>query len=337
MNELVTIIQKDVLEILPKIDFRELHGKTLVVTGASGLVGTYFLATLRELRGKGIAINVFAVVQNNFPEYLSYFGEHIHFIQGDLTSEKLLKSLPEADYIIHAAGYGQPGKFLENPVKTIALNTTCTIGLFQKLKKSGKFLFLSTSEVYSGLQNPPYSESQIGATTTTHPRACYIEAKRCGEAIVNAYRERGLKGKSARLSLAYGPGTKMGDKRAINSFIEKALRGKLELLDQGDAKRTYFYISDAVEILWKVILFGNEPIYNVGGMGSTTIADLANKIGKTLNVPVIFPKVTKSERMGAGAPQDVRLDMTKVKNEFKKTEYISLGEGLARTIEWQKL
>ena len=86
-----------------------------------------------------------------------------------------------------------------------------------------------------------------------------------------------------------------------------------------------------------MILFGNEPIYNVGGMGSTTIADLANKIGKTLNVPVIFPKVTKSERMGAGAPQDVRLDMTKVKNEFKKTEYISLGEGLARTIEWQKL
>lgn len=334
MSDLVAIIQKDVLKILPRVDFQELHGKTILVTGASGLVGTYFLAILRELRAKKMSCKVVAVVQNKFPEYLSYFGEDVKFIRCDLTDAKCLSSLPQADYIIHAAGYGQPGKFMEDPIKTIELNTTCTIALCEKLKKGGKFLFLSTSELYSGLPNPPYREDQVGTTNTTHPRSCYIEAKRCGEAIVNAYRGQGLNAKSARLSLAYGPATKPNDQRAINSFIQKALAGKLELLDEGLARRTYCYVEDAVEILWNILLFGKEPIYNVGGISSVTIAELAGTIGKFLNVAVIFPKVPKQDR---AAPEDVRLDMTKVKDEFNKTEYISLDRGLARTIEWQKL
>ncbi|MBI2476224.1 MAG: NAD-dependent epimerase/dehydratase family protein [Candidatus Taylorbacteria bacterium] len=337
MNELATIIKNDVLEILPKIDFRELDGKTILLTGASGLIGTYFLATLRELRNKGVKMDIVAVVQNKFPEYLSYFGENVGFVQGDLTNAKLMASLPQADYIIHAAGYGQPGKFLENPLKTMGLNTTVTIALFQKLKKGGKFLFMSTSEVYSGLETTPYGEDMIGTTNTAHPRACYIEGKRCGEAIVNAERAQAVDAKSARLSLAYGPGTKPGDKRVINAFIEKALRGKLTLLDHGEVKRTYCYVSDAVEILWRILLFGKEPIYNVGGAGTITIADLAKKIGKLLKVPVVFPAVSRSENLGAGAPLDTQLDMTRVKNEFKKTDYVPLDEGLSRTVEWQKI
>lgn len=337
MNKLTTIIQEDALKITEKIDFRKLGGKTILLTGASGLIGTYVLATLRELRNNKVATKIFAVVQHPFPEYLSYIGEEVHFIQGDLTDATLLASLPEADYIIHAAGFGQPGKFMENPVKTIELNTSCTIVLFKKLKKGGKFLFISTSEVYSGLSTPPHKESEIGTTNTTHPRACYIEAKRCGEAIVNAYREQGYNAKSARLLLAYGPGTKKGDRRAINAFIERALSRKLELLDQGKVKRTYCYVQDAVEILWDILLFGKEPLYNVGGTGSVTIANLAKKIGAVLDVQVVFPKVSKSSSLGAGAPADVHLDMTKVKSEFGKTDYVPLDRGLSRTIEWQEL
>ena len=67
------------------------------------------------------------------------------------------------------------------------------------------------------------SESDIGTTTPLHPRASYIEGKRGGETICNAYRSQGVRAVSARLALAYGPGTRKGDKRAMNSFIEKAL------------------------------------------------------------------------------------------------------------------
>jgi len=143
---------------------------------------------------------------------------------------------------------------MEKSTKTLKLNTETTFYLFDKLKKNGKFLFLSTSEVYSGLANPPHKESEIGTTNTTHPRSCYIEAKRCGEAICNAHREKGVQSKSARLSLAYGPGTKPNDLRVINSFIQKALQGKRELLDQGEAKRTYCYKSDKTEIMETVLI-----------------------------------------------------------------------------------
>ena len=105
------------------------------------------------------------------------------------------------------------------------------------------------------------------------------------------------------------------------------------MLDEGRAKRTYCYVSDAIEIMWNILLFGKEPIYNVGGVSRTTVADLALLIGKYMSVPVIFP--THSENM-VGAPDDVYLDISKVANEFHKTEYVSFKEGLERTIEWQK-
>ncbi|MEK7498929.1 MAG: NAD-dependent epimerase/dehydratase family protein, partial [Patescibacteria group bacterium] len=316
MNPLITIIQNDAQKISKEINFQELGGKTIIITGASGLIGTYLLAALAGCRKKGVYANIIAIVQNPFPEYLSDFGKDVHFVQGDLADVNLIASLGEADYIIHAAGYGQPGKFMENPAKTIELNTTCTNNLFKKLKQGGKFLFVSTSEVYSGLPNPPYREEQIGMTNTTHPRSCYIEGKRCGEAIVNAWRQKGFDAKSARLSLAYGPGTKPGDARVLNSFIFRALKeGQITLMDQGLAKRTYCYVVDAVEIMWNILFFGKEPIYNVGGVSKTTIGDLAKKIGAYLNVPVHFPE---GDNVLSVAPEDVSLDMSKVENEFKE-------------------
>ena len=102
--------------------------------------------------------------------------------------------------------------------------------------------------------------------------------------------------------------------------------------DMGAVKRTYCYVSDAVEILWHILLRGKEPIYNVGGIDRTTISELAQKIGDYLKVPVEFPKV--SYVLG-GAPEDVFLDTSLVKRDFNKTDYIPFNVGLAQTIDWQ--
>jgi len=208
------------------------------------------------------------------------------------------------------------------------------MALLDNLADGGRFLFISTSEVYSGLPNPPYHEAQIGTTNTTHARSCYIEAKRCGEAICNAYSARGVSARSARLALAYGPGTKPGDKRVINAFIERALsQSVLKLQDSGEAKRTYCYVSDAIEILWHILLRGTQPIYNVGGQSRTTVADLAKEVGRIAAVPVEFPQSAQALQ---GAPEDVALDMDRVQNEFGKRQYISFEQGLRQTIEWQR-
>ena len=242
--------------------------------------------------------------------------------------------LPPADVIIHSAGYAQPAIFMANPVATFQVNTTATATLLQKLRPGGAFLYLSSSEVYSGLKKSPLSESDIGTTTPLHPRACYIEGKRGGETICNAYRTQGVRAVSARLALAYGPGTRRSDKRALNSFIEKALcQGKIELMDAGKAIRTYCYVSDAVELMWQAALHGTQPVYNIGGHSTVTIGELARLVGQIVGVPVSFPAQSAEV---AGAPEEVRLDLTRPETEFKKTNYVGLEQGLRATIEWQR-
>lgn len=334
---LISIIEEDARAVNAAVKLDQLAGKSILLTGASGLLGTHFLASIREFvqtSGKSLTVN--AVVNSEATQtlraLLDFSGALV--LNGDLTDPEFLNKLDRYDYIIHAAGYGQPNRFMTDPVKTIKLNTVTTLSLFEKLKTDGRFLFISTSEVYSGLPNPPYNENQIGTTNTTHPRACYIEGKRGGEAICNAYRNAGVKAFSARLALAYGPGTKPQDRRVLNSFIERGISQKqIVLQDLGVAKRTYCYVSDAIEILFNIIFFGAEPVYNVGGVSRTTIAALAVEIGEILNVPVEFPKI--AQEMG-GAPEDVQLDMSLVEAHFKKSKYVSLNVGLAKTIAWQR-
>ena len=338
IKKLTDIMLDDAGAVLSKVAFAELHGKTIIVTGASGLLGSHFLACLWKLSEEKNDINTVAVMRSSSPAYinalLDYRNSKIFY--GDIGKKDFLDALPEADYIIHAAGYGQPGRFMENPVNTIEINTTGTLGLIDKLRPGGKFLFLSTSELYMGLvATSPYRETQIGTTNTTHPRACYIDSKRCGEAICNAYRQRGIQAKSARLSLAYGPGVRTGDKRVINSFIEKALVEEgINMLDLGQAMRTYCYVSDAVYMLWRILMEGKQAIYNVGGISRISIAELAEAIGRITKVSVRIPDSDKSGI--AGAPDDVCLDITKFEREFHPMPFLPIDEGLSRTVGWMR-
>ena len=276
----------------------------IIITGAYGLVGRNFIKAIPA------EWKITTIKFNEIP-----------------------KNLEPADYIVHGAGYGQPQMFMKDEISTIKINTDFTTELFKYLKPDGKFLFISTSEVYSGAPSP-YKETDIGTTTPIHPRACYIEGKRCGEAICMAFRRKGFDVKIARLSLAYGEGTKSDDTRVLNQFIKQALtKGKIELLDMGEAKRTYCYIGDVVKILWAILLEGKESVYNVGGISKTTVADLARKIGEITGAEVVFPNIKGGL---TGAPEDVELDMSKVMNEFSFKGFVSLDAGLKLTIKWQK-
>lgn len=336
MNNLSDKLLIETNSIINEVDFSQLQNKSIMITGVSGLVGLHFFATIKNLiLQKKYNIKLYGIHSSESTDYfkeLSSFPS-CEIIRGDVSDFAFLNSLPTVDFIIHAAGYGQPNKFMDDQVKTLKLNTFSIFELIKKLKENGKFLFISSSELYSGLNNSPFNEKQIGNTNTNHPRSCYIEGKRCGEAIINSYRNMGIDAKSARLSLAYGPGTKEGDKRVLNSFIDKALKGDINMMDEGKSLRTYCYVSDAVYIMWKILLEGNDAVYNVGGKSKTTILELAELIAKELNVKIILPKITQSL---SGAPDSVSLDMTKFEDEFGKIEYTQLEDGIKKTIEWQK-
>ena len=337
MNKLAKFILDDCLKIIDNENFVELNEKTVLITGATGLIGHYLIGVLDNISKKGIKPKkIYVVHQSYLPIYFNDLCNNLNveFVKGDLTDDFFLKKIPNADYIIHAAGYGQPGKFLDNKIKTIELNTKATIATLNKLNSNGKYVFLSTSEVYNGLDNPPFNENQIGTTNPRDDRACYIEGKRCGEAIVNSFHSQGKNAKSIRLSLAYGPGTKKDDARVLNNFIQKSLiYNKIELLDSGLSLRTYLYVLDAVDIIFKILFKGQSNLYNLGGESRVSILELANLIAEIIGVNVAVPKINTGL---IGAPSDVFLDMSLFKNEFKFDEFIPLEIGLRNTVEWQK-
>jgi len=334
---LLALLEKDAQYVNERVDLNSLDGLEITITGASGLVGLNIISALNyynnNLAKKRININALSFTKPNGIINDIYVENSIKSIYGDLDDCNFIKNVPLSDCIIHSAGYGQPGKFLNNKIKTIAINTSATIGLSKRLKECGRFLFLSSSEVYSGCLNDKNTEDDIGTTAPTHPRSCYIEGKRSGEAIINILRESGINASSARLALAYGPGVKSNDERVLNQFIQKGIDGKITLLDSGESMRTYGYISNVVIMLLNILIKNNNAVYNVGGNSMISIRELANKIGEIMKVDVDVPA---SDSFLKDAPKSVGLDLSRIESEYNITDYVGLDQGLKNTIEWIK-
>lgn len=318
------------------IDFSKAYfdRKTILITGSSGLIGSNFVKFFNILKQKS-DIKLFLLSKTGI------FSENLignsHIIVGDLTQEIFISNLPKVDFIFHTATYGQPDKFTKLPFETVLLNSQVLLRLLDLLKPKGRLLFCSSSEVYSGLENPPFSEDQIGTTGPLHPRSSYIESKKIGESIIVNFNrgETEARAVAVRISLAYGPGYKSGDSRVLNSIIDSALiKGKIELKDSGLAKRTYCYITDVIELCIYVLINGKDHIYNIGGIQKTTIQDLAHLVSKLTNSSLQIPRI--SNQFQIGAPSDVSLDMTKTLKLTMKREFVDLNVGVLETIKWRK-
>ena len=339
----MSIILNDCEKIINTLDFSKLNNKRVLVTGASGLIGLHMVSVLQMLKKQhGYNIDVWCWVYSDTPKEFAPIFDGCVILKSDLTDIRqidklkcnLVETLTGFDVIIHAACYGQPQKFTEQKIKTINLNTQVIMNLFGLLNRDGSFLFCSTSEVYSGIDEDNINESRIGTSTPSHPRACYIEGKRCGEAIVHSFCDLGYRAKIARISLAYGPGTKRDDSRVINSFIQKAIvNNRIDLLDDGSSVRTYGYISDIVEMLYNILLYGEDVVYNVAGTSRISIIELANMIGKQMGCDVHVPTDLVPLQ---GSPKLVHSSVDKYMNEFGMKKFQQMDVGVAKTIEWQR-
>lgn len=274
--------------------------------------------------------------KNKTPSYLSFLKKikKIKIIQNNISKNKL-QAFKNYDCIIFSAGYGQPSKFLNNPIETINLNTTILNNFIRKLKPGGKFLYMSSSEIYNNNKNKNLTENDIGLTNTDDPRASYIEAKRCGEVIINTYKKtHNIDAKSIRLCLAYGPGSQINDGRVLYQFINRSIKNKnLEIQDSGLAKRKYIYILDAIKMMLNITVLGKETTYNIAGKESVTIKSLAKKITDIFNIKLQI----KNNDALPGSPADISLSIKRYEDEFGKVNLTKIDNGLKKTIDWHKL
>jgi nucleoside-diphosphate-sugar epimerase len=314
-------------------DLLSLNNKSIIITGATGLIGYNLLKLLKELvELEHFKFKVYAVHKNPLPFFMIDLAQIFDFIQGDLVSLTKEGSLPNVDIIIHGAGYGQPEKFMEDPYLTIELNTHITNLLLKKTRD--KFLFISTSEIYSGLNKSEFCENEVGSSNTDHPRAPYIESKRLGESLtLLANKNYKINANVARLSLAYGPGVKLNDSRVLNQLIHRGLtEHKIILRDSGKNIRNYLYISSAVYMLILILIRGKGEIYNVGGESEVSIRELGGKIAHYLQVDFDFP-LDKVEHI---SPINVKLNLEKTISLIGPIKFSGIDDGLLSTIEWYK-
>jgi UDP-glucuronate decarboxylase len=331
-QELVILPTK---KIYNENSYKFLENKKILITGSTGLIGHYFIGFFyHSLNSKFPPKKIDLVHKTKLPNYLKSLEKKkiFNFIKQDITKIKFKNQ--KYDYIIHLSSYGQPLKFLSKPLETFELNTSVLKRLLEKTKKNGSFLYLSTSEVYSGINKQNY-ENKIGTTNTNHIRACYIQSKLAGETLVNIFKKNfKLNAKSVRLCLAYGPGNKKDDKRVLYQFIEKALKkSKINMLDAGLNIRSYIYALDAVEMLINILFKGKGDIYNIGGKEIISIKNLAKKISKLTKSKLFIPKEIKNS---IGAPNRATVSIKKYEDEFGKKILLPLEKGLKLTIDWQK-
>jgi dTDP-glucose 4,6-dehydratase/UDP-glucuronate decarboxylase len=329
-------LTQELIELVFELEekFYNLRNKKILITGSSGFLGFYFSHLFLMANKKfNLGINLTLTSQTEVHKSLSQY--EFSYYKGNLLDKNFITSFNTYDSIINLAGFAQPARFLLNPIDVIKINTEVCEQLLKRLRNSGQFLFISSSEIYTNSKNLPATESDIGSIKTDNLRAPYIYSKLLGESICMKEISSCKKDiKIARLSTVYGPGFKINDKRVVSELIEQGLQFKnIRLLDQGTAVREYLYITDAIRALFNITFFGKSPLYNIGSgkLGSITIKELAEKIAQLTQSGLSLPIHESNDLHASGY---VALDVTKYEREFGKILNIPLDKGLGNTIDW---
>lgn len=314
----------------------ELLGKTILITGCTGLIGANLMAFLDYLSEKyDLRLSIIGGSLSKKPSWMSY-SPRIQYIQEDLSVGQSKTLSQHFDYLIHAATYAQPKKILANSKQTVALNIHTLFNILEQSKKNNaRVLYISSSEIYGETNNKkPVLESYFGSVNTLSDRAIYAESKRLAESICYQYYLT-LSIIIARVLLSYGPGIKYDDKRVYSEFIRQAqTTGKITMADAGRAKRTFCFITDTIEMLINCMLSGKELVYNIAGQYSTTIAELAQKIAHLNNAQ--FMGYTNNSQEISGTPMNSIISNSRYCEEFQKKTFVGFSEGLQATSSWFK-
>lgn len=349
-----TIIAEDVDQIIQDVGietFRPLEGSRVLITGPCGLIASYLVETIVRLNEthfsspcEVIGISRSTIEHGRLGHLVN--DPHIQFWIGDASKEFINAGERPFDFLIHAAGRSAPQVFTHDPIGTIQVNINGLQWILEhaQLHHSKSVLYVSSSEIYG---NPPSQwiptqETYAGMTSSLGLRSCYTESKRCAEALCMAYiRMHALPINIVRPALVYGPGVPLTDHRVLFEFLRRALSGyPIALQDSGEARRAYCYVTDAVTMMWKILLSEHYgEVFNVGNQREEiSIVDLARLIHTVCEVaiPPAIPSSSTQRDDLLDAPNRVCLDMTKMTLDFGFEAKVSLHDGLQRTVAWYR-
>lgn len=266
------------------LPWEQLSGANILVTGATGLIGSALVDALMLHAGRNY--RVYAAGRNEQRaqvRFADYLGDtSFHFLKYDVM-EPLRTDVP-FHYVIHAASPGSPNFFASNPVEVMKANLMGVTHLMEYglAHDMRRIVYVSSGEVYGECADVPFTEQSSGYLDCTNPRACYPSSKRAAETLCVAYAaEYGADVVIARPCHTYGPCFTESDNRAYAQFIRRARAGEdIVLKSPGLQMRSWCYVVDAVSALLHILLKGeSRQAYNVADDTSNlTIRQLAEHI-----------------------------------------------------------
>ncbi len=350
MNELSNkIIIEDMKKIFSaNIDWNRINGKTIFVTGATGMLATYIIYFLIYLNEKieNFNVNIIAGIRNK-EKCIKKFGKYIdkkyfNYYLGDINREIDIKQ--KVDFIIHAASIAMTEYYSVYPIDVILPNVIGTNNLldFAEKNNSDSFLFFSSDVIYGKIdENKDVKEDDYGKIDTLNINSCYAESKRLGETLCRAYfKQKNVNTKIVRISHTYGPTIDLeNDHRVFAEFIKNIINNQnIIMKSDGNAIRSFCYLSDATEAFFRILLDGKKgEAYNMCNTDCRiSIKELADILVR------LFPEKNLRVEQRAREKSDNYIENKFVVNSTISNEKLkSLGwkpqfnieEGFSRTIK----
>ena len=340
------IVNEDIEEIIeyctPELLLEKLSNKTVLITGAFGMVGSYFVYTflkLNEIYNANINIKALVRTKRKLEDKLN--NQHLELILQDVTEE--IKVEGPIDYIIHAASPASPKIMSKQPVETNFANTIGTANALKLAlkKKASGFLFISSREIYGEPldgQEEFTEDGPLGQVNPLVPRNGYAEGKKAAENMCSGFKEEyGLNTKIVRLAHTYGPGMSIYDGRVQADFLNNIMHNEnIILKSDGSSVRTYTYIADAIKAMFLVLLKSEDIVYNIADENSkTSIKELAEtlvSIKKEKNLKLVFD-IPKEANKGCAAFKMGILSTKKIRKELGWNPKYNIKDGFERTVK----
>ena len=302
----------------------------VLITGAAGFLGSHlcdrFLADGHQVVGldnfiTGHADNIAPLIGQPTFEFVRHNISTYTYVAGPL------------DGVLHFASPASPIDYLEHPIPTLkvgALGTHNALGL--ALAKRARFFLASTSEVYGDPLVHPQPESYWGNVNPVGPRGVYDEAKRFAEAMTMAYhRYHDVDTRIVRIFNTYGPRMRPRDGRVVSNFIVQALNDEpLTVYGDGSQTRSFCYVSDEVEGIYRLFMSGDCGPTNIGNPIEFTVRQLAELVLELTgsSAPIVEKPLPEDD------PKVRQPDISRARRILGWEPKVALREGLEETIRY---
>ena len=324
----------------------ELEGKTIAVTGSTGLLGACMVHCLLALKAqRGVNLHVVAIARN-MEKAVHLFGEEreeLSYYQYDFSSTEPFQPKRKVDYLFHFAAPTASKDFVEKPVETMNMVYMGMQNIlnYAEQAKLESLVLASTLEVYGTItdDSTPLTEDKQGYLDPMATRSSYPLAKRAAEGLCHNYAvEKQVKVKVARLAQTFGAGVSKQDNRVFAQFARSVIHNEdIILHTTGELSRCYCYTTDAISAMLYILLKGEDgTAYNVANEATyISIRQMAELVAKTFNPDHVHVVIEMQEGLGYSPTTKLRLDTQRIQT-LGWTPYYNMKDMFGRLIASMK-